>query len=348
MTFEQHRPRVGMRRRSVLLGAAASAGAVALGAGAGIEQAQAATFIKGADIGWMPQMEAAGYYWNDKSGVRRDLFTILKGYGITAIRLRTWVNPSSDPVAGHCSIDETAAMAARCKAAGLQVMIDMHFGDTWNSVGVQNPPAAWASLSYADMLTAMNNYVFHAMHVIDSAGVTPAWVQIGNETNSGVCKPTGSISRPAQMTGLLMAAYTMVKHVFPSALVLVHLAQPQNLSSVQNFLNAYRSNGGLWDVTGLSSYAQGGNIPGVLTNMQTIQSSYGKPVMHVEYGGPLTKATQVRDGLSTFVTGLKAFGGLGTFFWEPEGYSPFDSYGSSAWDPTTRRPTVALDGFLNA
>ena len=45
---------------------------------------------------------------------------------------------------------------------------------------VQNPPAAWAGLSYADMVTAMNNYVFHAMHVINSAGVTPAWVQIGN------------------------------------------------------------------------------------------------------------------------------------------------------------------------
>ncbi|MEW1844637.1 glycosyl hydrolase 53 family protein [Nonomuraea angiospora] len=334
-----------LSRRAVLLGA----GALALGAGtaAGTPQAQAATFVKGADISWMPQMEAQGRSWRNGAGAAQDLFTILKGYGITAIRLRTWVNPSSDPVHGHCAIEETAAMAVRCKNAGLSVLVDYHFGDTWNSVGVQNPPAAWASMSYSQMLDAMYDYVFHTMNVLKYNNVTPAWVQIGNETNSGICRPVGSVSRPAQMTGLLNAAYDMVKQVFPATPVLVHLAQPQNLASVQNFLNAYRDNGGRWDITGLSSYAQGGNVAPVLDNMHTIQSTYGRPVMHVEYGGPLNKPTQVRDSLRAFVTGLKSFGGLGTFYWEPEVYSPFATYGSGAWDPATLRPTAAMDGFLN-
>src|SRR5690349_1078126 len=78
---EQRPPAV--RRRTVLLGAAAGAGAVALGAGIAPAQAQAAAFVRGADISWMPQMEAHGYYWNNPAGVRQDLFTILKGYGIT-------------------------------------------------------------------------------------------------------------------------------------------------------------------------------------------------------------------------------------------------------------------------
>ncbi|WP_255950004.1 glycosyl hydrolase 53 family protein [Streptomyces odontomachi] len=342
---EQRRP-AGARRRTVLLGAAAGAGALTLGTGITAGPAQAASFIKGADISWAPQMEANGYVWRDSAGVQRDLFTILKGYGISAISLRTWVNPSSDPANGHCSIEETAQMAARCQDAGMKVLVGLHFGDTWNSVGVQNPPAAWAGMSYTDMRQAMYDYVYHAMNVLKYYDVTPTWVKIGNETNSGICKPTGSISNPAQMTGLLMAAYDMVKQVFPSALAVVHAAQPQKLDSVQNFLNAYRDNGGKWDITGLSSYAQGGNVPGVLTNMQTIQSTYGKPVMQVEYGGPLDKPTQVRDSLKAFVTGLTGFGGLGTFYWEPEGYSPFTSYGSSAWDPSTLRPTAALDGFL--
>jgi arabinogalactan endo-1,4-beta-galactosidase len=337
----------GLRRRTMLLGAAAGAGAFAVGAGALMPAAEAATFVKGADISWMPQMEAHGYSWLNSAGVRQDLFTILKGYGVTAIRLRTWVNPSSDPANGHCGIDETAAMAVRVKNAGLQVLIDFHFGDTWNSAGVQKPPAAWASMTYSQMLSAMSTYVFHSMNVLKANGVTPAWVQIGNESNSGICQPTGSLSKPAQMTGLLMAAYSMVKQVSPSTLVLVHLAQPQNLAGVQNFLNAYRANGGQWDITGLSSYAAGANVPVVLANMHTIQTTYGKPVMHVEFGGPLNKATQTRDALKAFITGLKAFGGLGTFWWEPAGYSPFTTYASSAWDPTTRRPTAALDGFLN-
>ncbi|MFF4615186.1 glycosyl hydrolase 53 family protein [Nonomuraea jabiensis] len=100
-----------LSRRAVLLGA----GALALGAGTGTPQAQAATFVKGADLSWMPQMEAQGRIWRNGAGAAQDLFTILKGYGITAIRLRTWVNPSSDPVHGHCAVEETAAMAVRCK-----------------------------------------------------------------------------------------------------------------------------------------------------------------------------------------------------------------------------------------
>ncbi|WP_326661639.1 glycosyl hydrolase 53 family protein [Streptomyces canus] len=347
MTDTERNEPSGLRRRSVLLGAAAGAGALALGAGPLATPAQAASFVKGADVSWLPQMEARGYYWNNSAGARQDLFTILKGYGITAISLRTWVNPSGDPANGHCSIEETAQLAKRAKDAGLQVLIGFHFGDTWNSVGVQNPPAAWASMTYSQMLDAMYDYVYHSCNIIKYYGVTPAWVKIGNETNSGICKPVGSISRPAQMTGLLNAAYDMSKQVFPSTPVLVHLAQPQNLAGVQNFLNAYRDNGGRWDITGLSSYAQGGNVPAVLANMQTIQSGYGKPVMQVEYGGPVGKPTQVRDSLRAFVTGLQGFGGLGTFFWEPEGYPSFNNYNSSAWDESTRRPTAAMDGFLN-
>lgn len=337
--------KTGVSRRAVLLGAAA--GAVALGAGGLAVPAAAATFVKGADISWMPQMEAGGFYWNNKSGQRQDLFTILKAYGITAISLRTWVNPSSSPANGHCSIAETARLAARCRDAGLQVLLGFHFGDTWNSVGVQNPPRAWANMSYNQMRDAMRGYVSQSLTVLKNAGVTPGWVKIGNETNSGICHPVGSVSRPAQLTGLLNAAYDSSKQIFPSTPVMVHLAQPQKFDSIRNFLNSYRSNGGKWDLTGLSSYAQGSNVPTVLTNMRNIQTTWGKPIMQVEYGGPRNKANQVRDSLRRFITGIKGFGGLGTFYWEPEGYSPFTPYDMCAWDPSSRRPTAAMDGFLN-
>ncbi|MFK4089552.1 glycosyl hydrolase 53 family protein [Kribbella sp. NPDC020789] len=333
-------------RRTVLAGAAAGAGALALGAPNLAAATPDATFVKGADISWMPQMEAGGYYWNNKSGQRQDLFTILKSYGITAISLRTWVNPSSSPANGHCSIEETARMAARCRDAGLQVLLGFHFGDTWNSVGVQNPPKAWAGMTYSQMLTAMHSYVASSLKVIKAAGVTPGWVKIGNEQNSGICHPVGSVSNPAQMTGLLNAAYTESKQVFPATPVLIHLAQPQKMDSIRTFMNAYRGNGGKWDITGLSSYAAGSNVAPIIGNMQTIQTTYGKPVMQVEFGGPVTRATQTRDALRQFCTGIKGFGGLGTFYWEPEGYSPFTGYEMTAWDSTTRRPTAALDGFL--
>ncbi|MFD8496695.1 glycosyl hydrolase 53 family protein [Amycolatopsis sp. NPDC059657] len=336
----------GLSRRSVLIGAAAGAGALALGSSVLAPPASAATFVKGADISWMPQMEANGYYWLNKSGQRQDLFTILKSYGITAISLRTWVNPSNSPTDGHCNIQETAKMAQRCRDAGLDVMLGFHYGDTWNSVGKQNPPRAWASMNYNQMRDALRSYVDASLKVLKNAGVTPAWVKNGNETNKGICGAVGSVSRGSQMTGLFNAAYDVSKQIFPTTPVLVHLAQPQKLDSVRTFFNAYRGNGGKWDITGLSSYAQGSNVPVILGAMKTIQSSYGKPIMQVEYGGPIGNANQVRDSLRQLITGLKGMGGLGTFFWEPEGYSPFTGYNMTAWG-SNRRPTAAMDGFLN-
>jgi len=330
----------------VLLGAAAAGvGALALGLADPAPARAASAFVKGADISWLPQMEANGYPFYNSSGVQQDLLTILKGYGVNAARLRTFVNPSSSPIDGHCSIAETAALAVRCKNAGLQVMIDFHFGDTWNSVGHQLPPAAWASMTYTQMLAAIQSYVFHSMNVLKANGVTPTWVQLGNEINSGICHPVGTISIPAQMTGLLNGAYNQVKAVFPSALTIIHLAQPQNYTSITTFLNAYQSHGGQWDVTGFSSYGSASAAPGIVANMKSARDTWGRPVVQVEFGGRYDQPTQTARAMTAYINGLKGFGGLGLFYWEPEGYSPFTTYAMGAWDPGTRRPTAALNPF---
>jgi hypothetical protein len=53
------------------------------------------------------------------------------------------------------------------------------------------------------------------MNVLKASGVTPAWVQIGNEINSGICHPVGALAHyPAQMSGLLNAAYSKASVVW--------------------------------------------------------------------------------------------------------------------------------------
>ncbi|PSL57078.1 glycosyl hydrolase family 53 [Saccharothrix carnea] len=69
-------------------------------------------------------------------------------------------------------------------------------------------------MNYSQMRDALRGYVDRSLNVMKSAGVTPGWVKIGNGQNSGICRPVGSVSNPAQMTGLLNAAYDVSKQVF--------------------------------------------------------------------------------------------------------------------------------------
>jgi|GEM_PF-5797725 len=44
------------------------------------------SFVRGADISWLPQMEASGYIFRNDNGEAEDCFKILKNFGINSIR----------------------------------------------------------------------------------------------------------------------------------------------------------------------------------------------------------------------------------------------------------------------
>lgn len=356
MIVDKENKRVIFSRRALLKGASAAgitlAGASALGTMADLampKKADAATtFYKGCDVSWAQQMEATGYWFYNSSGVKTDIFAILASYGCNAIRLRTWVNPSTDPVNGNCSATQTAAMAARAKAAGMAVYIDIHYGDTWNSVGTQNPPAAWASYTYSQMLSAVYNYTYSLMEDIKYVGVTPTWVSIGNEINSGLLHPIGSVSIPAQMTGLIMAGRSMVKEVFPNAQTMIHLAQPQTASNITPMLSGFFGNGGDIDILGFSSYGDYTVAASIVADMAGYASTYGKPFMQVEFGGPSNSPGHCAESLSAYVAALRSDGGQGFFYWEPEVYSPFDTWGDGAWQTNGEPIATIMNAFKAA
>ena len=52
-------------------------------------QSVTAQFVKGADIGWLEQMEATGYKFYDSTGVQKDCLQILKDKEISTFRTST-------------------------------------------------------------------------------------------------------------------------------------------------------------------------------------------------------------------------------------------------------------------
>ncbi len=104
----------------------------------------AQSFAKGADVGWISQMEANGKKFYNSAGVEQDLFQILKDKGINSIRLRVWVNPAD----GWNNAADVIAKAIRAKNMGMRILIDFHYSDSWADPGKQTKPAAWARLQF--------------------------------------------------------------------------------------------------------------------------------------------------------------------------------------------------------
>ena len=109
-------------------------------------------FAKGADVGWLPQMEATGYKFYDKDGTEKNCLQLLKDRGMNSIRLRVWVNPNDDKASGHCSKEETIAMALRAQKMGMRIMIDFHYSDSWADPAKQFKPKALKTNDFPKLL----------------------------------------------------------------------------------------------------------------------------------------------------------------------------------------------------
>jgi len=311
-----------------------------------------ATFAKGADVSWVTQMEASGVKFYDKNGNQQDLFVLMKSLGFNSIRLRAWVNPS----AGWCNTADVVAKAKRAVAAGLSVMIDFHYSDTWADPGDQNKPAAWTSYNTSTLIDSLYSYTYSTLSTLKSNGITPTWVQIGNETSNGMLWTDGEASLSStnfqNFANMITNGYNAVKAVFPSAKVIVHLANGYDNTTYRWMFDGLKTYGAKWDIIGMSLYPSTTNWQTLdtqcLANINDMVSRYSTPCMIVEVGMEETAASTARDFLTDIITkvnGVNSGNGLGVFYWEPEAYN-WQSYGLGAFD-NTGKPTEALDAFGN-
>lgn len=311
------------------------------------------SFAKGADVSWLPQLEALGYKFYNDQGTEQDLLEILKEHGIDSIRLRAFVNPSDDPSNGHNSTEEVVALASRVSALGFRLMIDFHYSDSWADPGKQVTPAAWANDNLEQLKVRVSEYTSEVLNALKTAGVTPEWVQIGNEINNGMMHPLGSYSNTANLVQLIQAGSGAAKKVFPDTKIIIHRANGAD-SGVDSFY-AGLVEAGLqssdYDIIGLSYYPDSvftSSINELSANMDKLADKYGKEVMIVEVGGDVSKnEDNVYNMLVAVQNNLKAVPdgqGTGIFYWAPEGV--YFGYPLSAWNPDGT-PSLAMDAFID-
>ncbi len=313
------------------------------------------TFAKGADVGWLSQMEATGYRFYDADGTEKNGLQLLKDRGMNTIRLRVFVNPSNDRINGHCSKDETVAMAVRAKNLGMRIMIDFHYSDTWADPAHQTKPAAWANHTFSTLLTDVYNHTFEVLTALKTAGVTPEWVQIGNEIPGGMLWPEGNYTNFGQLAQLLNKGYDATKAIDPTIKVIIHIDQGNNNSRFRWFFDNARTNNVKYDVIGLSYYPYWLNsdytvtIADLQNNLNDMVTRYNKEVMVVEVGGDYTLVQNTKDMLTATINAVRNVPnqkGLGVIYWEPEGEKTWSGYQLNCWQ-TNGKPSTALDAFRN-
>jgi arabinogalactan endo-1,4-beta-galactosidase len=317
------------------------------GSGSGGTTPDTSFFARGADVSWLTQMETSGYSFSDSTGTKMDCFQILKNLGINSIRLRAWVNPQD----GWCNTSDLVAKAVRAKNLGFRIMIDFHFSDVWADPGHQTKPAAWANLNFDSLSNTLYSYTLQVMDTLQTNGVSPSWVQVGNETNDGMLWEDGRASTNMKnFAALVTAGYRAVKTVDDSAKVIVHISNGFDNSLFRWVFDSLTDYGAKWDVIGMSLYPSTSNWSTLddqcLSNMNDMAARYGKPVMVSEIGMDATAASTCRSFIADIVAKTKSVtGGLGVFYWEPESYN-WQNYGLGAFD-NSGKPTMALYGFTD-
>lgn len=88
----------------------------------GLARIASALTYKGADFSSLAIVEKAGRSFSD-GGTTKPFETILASQGCNAARIRVWT-------AGDYTLDYGIALAKRAKAAGMKIMVDLHFSDT--------------------------------------------------------------------------------------------------------------------------------------------------------------------------------------------------------------------------
>ena len=183
--------------------------------------------IIGADISFLPQLEARGIKFSDK-GIQKGVFGILKDHGFNYIRLRLFVDPSNDsgysPGKGFCDLQQTLQMAKRIKKAGMKFLLDFHYSDTWADPGKQFKPAAWKNLNFKDLAKTVFDYTTKVLLALKAQGTLPDMVQTGNEINHGILWPEGNVQHLDSLAALLNAGMSAVKKLDPSIITLLHTA----------------------------------------------------------------------------------------------------------------------------
>lgn len=262
----------------------------------------------GGDISLLPEYEAAGAKYKTNDGTEiPDLLPWLREQGMNAMRVRLFVNPADHKAKYPSEYDPNACqdleyITPLCQDIvdnGFDLMLDFHYSDTWADPAKQWIPESWRGLSDEQLYEKIYDYTKETLLSLKEAGVTPSFIQPGNEISYGMLwgmeddsssslKKTfmGSDANWNRLGQLLSQAIKACREVCPDAKIVLHTERVAQSDVLKNFYDRMASLDVDYDIIGLSYYPYfHGDLTVLDTALSTLQNNFpGKNIMIVETG----------------------------------------------------------------
>jgi len=295
-------------------------------------------FYFGVDLSYVNEMEDCGATYQE-NGELHDPFVLFQNHGANLVRARLWHAPDWT---NYSTLSDVKRTFTRARDAGLSTLLDIHYSDNWADPGKQEIPAAWADKSDAELIDAVYQYTYDTLTELHAEDLTPAFVQVGNETNSGLLKADKvelDWKRDAPLFNAgIRAVRDFAAETGTNPQIILHVAQPEN--TTWWFTGAEEAGVTDFDVSGISYYPQWStfSVADLGVQVKYLRQRFNKQVMVVEiaYGWTRDAVDETADNILTqgirgypftpegqrrFVTDvtqtLISNGALGIVYWEP-------------------------------
>lgn len=260
----------------------------------------------GADISMLKQLVDHGATYT-RDGVSVPPLTLLRESGFNCARLRLFHTPSGRGAQVN-DLAYTRTLARQCVEAGMDIMLCMHYSDTWADPAKQYVPKAWQGLNFKDTVAAVYEYTREVFADLSAHGCCPKIVQIGNEITPGMLWDHGRIAHghltndPTwsekdfaenaqawhRLAGLLKAGIRGVHDGASERVqIMLHVDQGGNHRAATAYFRSIEIQQVPYDAIGLSYYPfWHGSMADLRQTIQHLRSGFSKRVHVVETAFP--------------------------------------------------------------
>ncbi|MFP8489953.1 arabinogalactan endo-beta-1,4-galactanase [Gracilimonas sp. Q87] len=324
--------------------------------------AKAQDFYFGNDLSYVNQMEDCGADFKEWMQPK-DVYDLYAERGNDLVRVRLWVDPAwqeeLNQPAGvkpvYSNFEDVKETIQRSKAAGMQVLLDLHYSDFWADPGRQVIPSRWYDIAFDEeaLADSVYNYTHKVLSDLNTEGLMPEMVQVGNETNSGMMTHR-SMDENFEATEPISSSWQRHAKMFNTGIQAVRDVSATSTVDTKVVLHYAGVGSGLdwwyqnaisngitdFDVIGFSYYYawHGSSVEAVGEQIGSLSQSYpDKEIMILETGYPWTDENFDSNGniitdttpeysppspsvqldyLVNLTKEVMASGGHGVIFWE--------------------------------